>query len=98
MVTDTEVTAIDVKSGESETSIYRIERINRIVDRNKYLTTTVKISGTERAFILDTGSPISLISVDNTILKETEIQKLKHRYQDVTKNEIKFQGKIPADI
>ena len=29
--------------------------------------------------------------VDNKILKETEIQKVKHRYQDVNKNE--FCGK-----
>ena len=36
--------------------------------------------------------PEALIS--NTILKDTEIQKVKHRYQDVNKNEVKFRGKI----
>ena len=30
--------------------------------------------------------------------KGTEIQKVKHRYQDVNKNEVKFRGKIPVDI
>ena len=27
---------------------------------------------------------------DNTIMKDNEIQKVKHRYQDVNKNEVKF--------
>ena len=31
-------------------------------------------------------------------MKRTEIQKVKHRYQDVNKNEVKCRGKIPADI
>ena len=31
-------------------------------------------------------------------MKDTEIQKVKHRYQDVNKNELKFWGKIPVDI
>ena len=35
---------------------------------------------------------------DKTIVKDTEIQKVRHRYQDVNKNEVKFRGKIPVDI
>ena len=31
-------------------------------------------------------------------MKRTEKQKVKHRYQDVNVNEVKFRGKIPADI
>ena len=31
-------------------------------------------------------------------MKDTEIQKVKHRYQDVNKNEVKIRGKIPVDI
>ena len=34
---------------------------------------------------------------DNEILKETE-QKIKHRYKDVNKNDIKDRGTIPVDI
>ena len=30
---------------------------------------------------------------DENIMKQTEIQKIKHRYQDVNKNEVKFRGK-----
>ena len=96
-VTETENSQIGEESDESESSIYRIERINRIVDKNKYLTTTVKINGTEKEFIIDTGSPLSIMPADNTIMKDTENQKVKHRYQDVNKNEVKFRGKIPVD-
>ena len=95
-VTETE-NLIGEKSDESESSIYRIERVNRIIDRNKYLTITVKINGTEKEFIIDTGSPISKMPADNKILTEFEIQKVRHRYQDVNKK-VKFRGKIPVDI
>ena len=68
------------------------------MDKNKYFTTTVKINGTEKEFIIDSGSPISIMPADKTIVKDTEIQKVRHRYQDVNKNEVKFRGKIPVDI
>ena len=97
-VNEDESEVIGGESDESETSINRIERINRITDRNKYLTTTVKVKGIEKEFIVDTGSPISIMPADENIMKQTEIQKVKHRYQDVNKNEVKFRGKIPADV
>ena len=97
-VTEDESEIIGGESDESETSINRIERINRITDRNKYLTTTVKVNGIEKEFIVDTGSPISIMPADENIMKQTEIQKVKHRYQDVNRNEVKFRGKIPADV
>ena len=56
------------------------------------------MTGIEKGFIVDTGSPISIMPVDENIMKRTEIQKVKQRYQDVNKNEVKFRGKIPADI
>ena len=93
-----ETTAIGGESDESETSIYRIEEINRITDRNKYLTAKVKVNGIEKEFIVDTGSPISIMPADEQILKKFEMQKIKHRYQDVSKNEVKFRGQIQTDI
>ena len=93
-----ETTAIGGESDESETSIYRIEEINRITDKNKYLTAKVKVNGIEKEFIVDTGSPISIMPADGQILKKTEMQKKKHRYQDVNKNEVRFRGQIPTDI
>ena len=35
---------------------------------------------------------------DERIMKQTEIQKITNRYQDVNKNEVKFRGKIPVNI
>ena len=97
-VTEDEIEGIGGDSDESETSIHRIERVNRITDRNKYLTTIVKVNGTEKELLVDAGSPISIMPVDENIMKRTEIQKVKHRYRDVNENEVKFRGKIPADI
>ena len=97
-VAEEESEAIGRESDESKTSIHKIRRLNRITDRNKYLTTIVKVNGIEKEFIVDTGSPFSILPVDENIMKRTEIQKVKHRYQDVNENELKFRGKIPADI
>ena len=58
-----------VTEDESEASIHRIKRINRISDRNKYLTTIVKVNGIEKK-IVDTGSPTLILHVDEHI-KET---------------------------
>ena len=96
-VTETE-NPIGEGSNKSESSIKRIGRVNRIIDSNDYLTTTVKNNGTELDFIKDTGSPISILPADNKIMKETDIQKVKHRYQDENKNEVKFRGKMWVDL
>ena len=97
-ITEEKSETIGEESDESETSIHRIERVNRITDRNKYLTATVEVNGIEKEFIVDTGSPISIMPVDENIMKQTEIQKVKHRYQDLNKKEVKFRGKRPAYI
>ena len=56
------------------------------------------MNGIEKEFIVDTGSRISILPADENMMKQTKIQKVKHRYQDVNKNEVKFRGKIPADV
>ena len=63
-MTEDESEIIGGESDESETSIHRIERINRITDRNKCLTAVVKVNGIEKEFIVDTGSPISIMPKD----------------------------------
>ena len=63
-VTEDESEAIGGESDESETSIRGTERINRITDRIKCLTVVIKINGIEKDFIVDTGSPISIMPVD----------------------------------
>ena len=58
----------------------------------------MNVNGMEKDFIVDTGSPISIKPADENILKKTELQKTKHRYQDINRNEVKCRGQIPTDI
>ena len=53
------VKVIGGESDESETSIHRIERINRITDRNKCPTAVVKVNGIEKEFIFYRGYRIT---------------------------------------
>ena len=85
-------------SCESEEDIQHIKEIKKIEETNKHYTATVKINGIAKEFIIDTGSPISIMPPDKRIMKPTEIQKVTNRYQDVNKNEVKFRGKIPVNI
>ena len=71
-VTEEETTAIGGEFDESESRIYKIERINRITDQQKYLTARVKVNGIEKELIVDTGSKISIMPADNKILNKTE--------------------------
>ena len=59
-------------------------------------TTTQLFNSSE--FIIDTGSPLSIMPPDKRIMKPTELQKASNRYQDVNKNEVKFRGKIPVNV
>ena len=65
---------------------------------NKHFTAVVRVNGIKKEFIIDTGSPISIMPPDERIMKSTEIQKITNRYQDVNINEVKFRGKIPVNI
>ena len=58
----------------------------------------LKITGITKEFIIDTGSPISLMSPDEKIIKSTEIQKIPNRYQNVNKNEVNFRGQLPVIV
>ena len=96
-LTENEPNESDEPSSESEDSIHHIKEIKKIDETNKHFTTTLKINGIPKEFIIDTGSPISLMPPDKKITKSTEIQKITNRYQDVNKREIKFRGKIPGE-
>ena len=61
------------------------------------MTAAVKIYGLQKAFIKDTGSPISKLPADKNMLK-TEIQEVRRQYQDLNKSEVIFCGKIPANV
>ena len=83
---------------ESEESIHHIKEIKAIEEENKHYTATIKINGVKKDFIIDTGSPITIVRPDERITKHAEIQKVTNRYQDVNKNEVKFREKVPVNI
>ena len=97
-LTEDEWNESDRPSSESEERIHHIKEILKNDETNKHFTTTLKINGIPKEFIIDTGSLISLMPPDERITKSTEIQKITHRYQNVDKNEVKFRGKILVNV
>ena len=60
---------------ESDESVYHIKGIKNIVEQKHY-TAKVKINGTKREFINNTGSPVTIMSLNQRIMNKTEIQKM----------------------
>ena len=54
--------------------------------------------GVKKEFIIDTGSPITVLRPDERILQSTGVQKRTNRYHDANKNEVKFRGKILVNV
>ena len=81
-------------SCQSDENIHNIKEIKKIEETNKHYTATVKINGITKEFIVDTGSPLSIMPPDKRIMKPTELQKVTNRYRDVNQNEVKLRGKI----
>ena len=81
-------------TSESDESIHHIKEIKKINEISKHFTAVVQVNGVKKEFIIDIGSPISIMPPDERIMKSTEIQKITNRYQDVNKNEVKFRGKF----
>ena len=97
-LTEDETQQPNESTSESEESIHHIREVRTIEEKNKHYTATIRINGVKKEFIIDTGSPITIMPPDERIMKQTEIQKITNRYQDVNKNEVKFRGKIPVNI
>ena len=78
-LTEDDIDDRDETSSESEESIHHIREIKKIEEKNNQYaataTATVKINGKKKEFIIDTGSPITIMPPDETILKLTGIQK-----------------------
>ena len=83
---------------ESDESIYHIEEIKNFVEQQKHYTAKIKTNGTPKEFVIDTGSPVTKMPLDEQIMTTTEIQKITNLYQDVNKNEVKFRGKRLIDM
>ena len=89
---------LNESTSDSNDSVHHIKEINKINEMSKHFTAVVQINGIKKEFIIDTGSPTSIMPPDGRLMEATEIQKLTNRYQDVNKNEVKFRGKIPIHI
>ena len=84
-LTEEEIEEQNETSSESDESIHHIKEIKKIEEKNKHYSATVKINGIKKEFIVDTGSPITIMPPDEKILKIAELQKITNRYQDVNK-------------
>ena len=85
------------ESGAEE--IQQITQINRILtDKNDNCGIKLKINEKYRNFTIDSGSPVTILPNNLKLNNQKEIQPLKERYQDLNKTEIKFLGKIRANI
>ena len=58
---------------------------------------TINIGGIEKDFIVDTGSPVTIISPDKAIIKNKRTLPITRQYQDVKKKEKKFIGTITVE-
>ena len=88
----------DASSEEEEESepeeIRQIPQMNKILpDNNDHYGVEMIINGEKQKFIIDTGSPVTIMPYNQKIHNTKEIKPMKERYRDVNKNEIKFMGK-----
>ena len=79
-LTEDETQRPNESTSESEESVHHIKEVRTIEEKNKHYTATIKINGVKKKFIIDTGSPISIMPPDEKILKSTEIQKITNGY------------------
>ena len=96
----TEETADELNESlsESDESIHHIEAIKNLEEKRKLYTAKIKMNEIQKEFIIDTGSPVTEMPFDEQIVKQTELQKIPNRYQDVDKNELNFRARISVDI
>ena len=86
-------------SNESYPEIQFISTIQAINPNKGFYKTKLTLNGKQTEFIIDSGSPITLIP--NSIaeqLSKDEPEKLENKYVDVNKNEIEFNGKIKVNV
>ena len=97
-LTEEETNEPNESTSDSDESFHHIKEIKKINEMNKHFTATVQSIVIKKEFIIDTGSPVSIMPPDKIIMKAIEIQKITNRYQDVNKNEVKFRGKNLMNI
>ena len=62
-------------------------------DNKDHYGIELQINGEKQKFIIDMGSPVTIMSKNQNVHDIKKIKAMKERYQDVNKNEIKLMGK-----
>ena len=73
----------------------KIQRINNNKKNGEYLHATLLVNNAPIKFIIDSGSPVTLIP-QRLFNKITEVEELKTNYKDVNDNKIDFLGQTKA--
>ena len=89
------VDKVSLSSEEDNWDYNKIQRINNNKKNGEYLHTTLLVNNAPIKFIIDSGSPISLIP-QRLFNKITEVEELKTNYKDVNDNKIDFLGQTKA--
>ena len=58
---------------------------------------TIKSESREKEFIVQKGSPLTIIPPKKEIIKDKKILPITGKHQDCNKNEVKFAGKITVE-
>ena len=75
----------DNEDSEPE-KVLQITQTNKITpDNNDHYGVEIKINGKNQKFIIDNGSPVTIMPNHPTLYNPEDIQPLKERYQDVNK-------------
>ena len=75
----------------------KIQRINNNKKNGEYLHATLLVNNAPIKFIIDSGSPVTLIP-QRLFTKITEVEELKTNYKDVNDNKIDFLGQTKARV
>ena len=84
---------VETEESDTDRSINIITEIKQLTDRRNYITITIRNDGTEKEFIVDTGSPVTIIPPDKEIIKSMKLFLVTKKYRDVDKNALEFTGK-----
>ena len=68
----------EAEESDTDTSINIKTEIKHLTDRRNHITMTLKIDGTEKEFIVDTGSPVTILPSDKQIMKDKKLLPVKN--------------------
>ena len=93
-----EATHSEEEESEPE-EIQQITQINGIIpEKNDNYGIRRKNNGKYQNFTIDIGPPVTIMPNNPNLYNQKDMHPLKEKYQDVNTNEIKFLGKISANI